>query len=97
MKASGAGTPPPAMAVATAEATDTPCMRPLRSPVAYTLAAPWSPSSAAQAAPSPPRNTSTVPATSRALASISRVMVATPSVPASPNTQILSSVILAVS
>ena len=88
--ASGAATAPSEMAAATAEATDTPCMRPSRSPVAYTVVAPWSPISAAQAVPSVPQNTSTVPATSRALASISRVMVATPSAPPSQYTQILS-------
>src|SRR3954452_16755869 len=65
------------MACASAAPTWTPWSLPLRSPVACTLVAPWAPTAAAISLPSPPVNTSTTSAISRALASISRLIGAT--------------------
>src|SRR3954465_7999990 len=77
------------MASASAAATCGPGSFPPRSPVAYTLVAPCAPSVAATAAASPAYTASTESPSSRALASISSVIVLTLSPSLSAYTQTL--------
>src|SRR4029453_2924918 len=82
------GALPSAACLAMAEATGSPGKLPPRSPVAYTLVAPWAPRVSAIASASPPPYTaSTVSPSSRAFVSISSVMGATLPSAASARTQ----------
>src|SRR4051812_14696678 len=87
------GALPPLIASASAAPRWTPGSPPPRSPVAYTFVAPCAPRVAATASPSPAMNASTVSPTSRALASISRVIVLTLPSSASAKTQTLPNAI----